>query len=141
MSLISRFFFGVDKAPPASFEIIEIKRPLRNDAASGEEDDPIEQAIGYVDRIRGGGVTTATGRIIPASDSIPAFCYILADLTPKLIARCKMHDLTRTADGLGFFGFKKNSQAYVEVIGFDRLLNTAKERNRAFFDKLGLPAN
>jgi hypothetical protein len=129
------------KLPPASFEIIEIKRPLRNDAASGEDDDPIEQAIGYVDRIRAGGVTTATGRLIPASDSIPAFCYILADLTPKLIARCKMHDLTRTADGLGFFGFKKNSQAYVEVIGFDRLLNTAKERNRAFFDKLGLPAN
>lgn len=128
------------KLPPASFEIIEIKRPLRNDAASGEDDDPIEQAIGYVDRIRAGGVTTATGRIIPASDSIPAFCYILADLTPKLVARCKMHDLTRTADGLGFFGFKKNSQAYVEVIGFDRLLNIAKERNRAFFDKLGLPA-
>jgi hypothetical protein len=129
------------KLPPASFEIIEIKRPLRNDAASGEDDDPIEQAIGYVDRIRAGGVTTATGRIIPASDSIPAFCYILADLTPKLVARCKMHDLTRTADGLGFFGYKKNSQAYVEVIGFDRLLNMAKERNRAFFDKLGLPAN
>jgi hypothetical protein len=129
------------KLPPASFEVIEIKRPFRNDAASGEEKDPIEQAIGYIERIRAGSVTTATGRIIPASDSIPAFCYILADLTAKLVARCKIHDLTRTADGLGFFGYKKNSQAYVEVIGFDRLLNMAKERNRAFFDKLGLPAN
>lgn len=130
-----------NQLPPASFEVIEIKRPLRNDAGSGEEDDPIEQAIGYVDRIRAGGAMTATGRPIPASSSIPAFCYILADLTPKLIARCKMHDLTRTADGLGFFGYKKNSQAYIEVIGFDRLLKMAKERNRAFFDKLGLPAN
>jgi hypothetical protein len=42
---------------------------------------------------------------------------------------------------MGYFGYKKNSQAYVEVIGFDRLLNMAKDRNRAFFDKLGLPAN
>ena len=127
--------------PPASFEVIEIKRPLRNDAGSGEEADPIEQALGYVDRIRAGGATTATGRPIPASNSIPAFCYILADLTPKLIARCRIHDLTRTADGLGFFGYNKNSQAYIEVIGFDRLLTMAKERNRAFFDRLGLPAN
>lgn len=26
-----------------------------------------------------------------------------------------------------------------EVISFDRLVNAAKERNRAFFDRLGLP--
>ena len=129
------------KLPPASLEIIEIKRPLRNDAASGEEDDPIEQAIGYLERIRAGGVKTSTGRIIPESHTTPGFCYILADLTPKLEARCRMHDLTRTADGMGYFGYKKNTQAYVEVISFDRLLNMAKERNRAFFDKLGLPAN
>jgi len=129
------------KLPPASLEIIEIKRPLRNDAASGEEDDPIEQAIGYLERIRNGGVKTVTGRIIPESRTTPGFCYILADITKKLEARCRMHDLTRTADGMGYFGYKKNSQAYIEVIGFDRLLNMAKERNRAFFDKLGLPAN
>lgn len=129
------------KLPPASLEIIEIKRPLRNDADSGEEDDPIEQAIGYLERIRAGGVKTASGRIIPESHTTPGFCYVLADLTPKLEARCRMHDLTRTADGMGYFGYKKNCQAYIEVIGFDRLLNMAKERNRAFFDKLGLPSN
>lgn len=129
------------KLPPASLEIIELKRPLRNDAATGEEKDPIEQALGYLERIRTGGVRTATGRIIPESQNTPGFCYVIADLTPTLIARCKMHDLTRTADGMGYFGYKKNSQAYIEVIGFDRLLNMAKERNRAFFDKLGLPSN
>lgn len=134
-------FSESSKLPPASLEIIEIKRPLRNDARKGEDDDPIEQAIGYLDRIRAGGVKTSQGRPIPASEHTPGFCYILADLTPTLIARCRMHDLTRTADGMGYFGYKKNSQAYIEVISFDRLLNMAKERNRAFFDKLGLPAN
>jgi len=127
--------------PPTSLEIIEIKRPLRDDAASGEEDDPIEQAIGYLRRIRAGGIKTSTGRLIPGSESTPGFCYILADLTPKLTLRCEMHELTRTADGLGYFGYKKNFKAYIEVISFDRLLNMAKERNRAFFDRLGLPAN
>ena len=84
---------------------------------------------------------TANGRLIPSSDNTPGFCYILADLTPTLVTRCeRVHDLTRTADGMGYFGYKKNSQAYIEVIGFDRLLTMSKERNKAFFDKLGLPA-
>jgi hypothetical protein len=42
---------------------------------------------------------------------------------------------------MGYFGYKKNMKAFVDVISFDRLVNAAKERNRAFFDKLGLPAN
>lgn len=129
-----------ESAPPlASLEVVEIKRPVRKDAAPGEEHDPIEQAVGYLRRIREGKVSTASGRPIPASESIPGFCYILADLTPQFEQRCKdHHDLKRTADGLGYFGYKGNVNAYIEVISFNRLVNAAKERNRAFFDKLGL---
>ena len=36
---------------------------------------------------------------------------------------------------------KKSYEAYIEVISFGRLVNMAQERNRAFFDKLGLPAS
>lgn len=127
--------------PPASLEIIELKRPMRNDVRAGEDKDPIEQALGYLDRIRRGKVTTASGRPIAGSEEIPGFCYILADLTETMKYRCeKIHDLTRTSDGIGYFGYKKSLKAYVEVISFDRLLKMSKERNRAFFDKLGLPS-
>ena len=129
------------KLPMASIVVVEIKRPMRNDADAGEVDDPVEQAIGYLNRIRKGQVQTAQGRPIPASDNIPGFCYVLADITPKLQDRCLLHhDLKWTHDKLGFFGYKQNCNAYVEVISFDGLVNSAKERNRAFFDKLGLPA-
>jgi hypothetical protein len=47
--------------------------------------------------------------------------------------------LRPTHDFTGYFGFNPNYRAYVEVISFDRLVNAAKERNKAFFDKLGLP--
>jgi hypothetical protein len=40
---------------------------------------------------------------------------------------------------MGFFTYKASYKAYVEVISYDRLVNAAKERNKAFFDKLGLP--
>ena len=46
-----------------------------------------------------------------------------------------------TADGMGFFGYNPNYKAYIEVISFNQLVKAAKERNRAFFDKLGLPQN
>ncbi|MHB9025945.1 MAG: ATP-binding protein [Armatimonadota bacterium] len=128
------------KLPLASIVVIEIKRPMRNDAATGEDNDPIEQALGYLERIRGGKITTAYGRPIPNSEDIPGFCYVICDLTPTILKRCKVHDLTRTSDGLGYFAYKESYKAYVEVISFDRLLNASKERNRAFFDKLGLPS-
>ncbi|MCI5212198.1 MAG: hypothetical protein D3910_26225 [Candidatus Electrothrix sp. ATG2] len=127
------------RLPPASLIVVELKRPMRNHAAEGEDKDPIEQALGYLDRIRQGKVQTSTGRPIPDSENIPGFCYVLCDLTPTIVQRCKMHDAIRTSDGLGYFFYNKTFRAYVEVISFDRLVNLAKERNKAFFDKLGLP--
>jgi hypothetical protein len=125
--------------PPAALIVVELKRPMRNDAAQGEQKDPIEQALGYLDRIRQGKVQTANGRLIPGSENIPGFCYVLCDLTQTVVQRCKIHDAIRTSDGLGYFFYNKTYSAYVEVISFDRLVNAAKERNKAFFDKLGLP--
>jgi len=126
--------------PPAALIVVELKRPMRNDAAQGEKD-PIEQALGYLDRTRQGKVQTANGRLIPGSENIPGFCYVLCDLTQTVVQRCKIHDAIRTSDGLGYFFYNKTYGAYVEVISFDRLVKAAKERNKAFFDKLGLPTS
>lgn len=129
------------RLPLASITVIELKRPCRNDAAQGEEKDPIEQALMYLDRVRKGEVKTASGRLIPDSQDIPGFCYVITDLTPTIQFRTKIHQLKPTSDKLGYFGYSDPFNAYIEVISFDRLLNAARERNRAFFDKLGLPTN
>ena len=126
--------------PLASITVIEIKRPMRNDAKAGEEKDPIEQSLNYLNRIRDGDVTTANGRPIPNSKEIPGYCYVICDLTSSIIQRCNLFGLTITHDHMGYFGYNPNYKAYIEVISYDKLVNTAKERNRAFFDKLGLPA-
>lgn len=130
-----------DSLPLASITVVEIKRPMRNDAAAGEEKDPIEQALGYLKRIRTGSVTTQAGRLIPNSEDIPGFCYVICDITSTIKDRCDFLDLRITSDKLGYFGFHKTYNAYIEVISFDRLLNMATERNKAFFDKLGLPSS
>lgn len=129
-----------DNLPLASITVVEIKRPMRNDAKAGEEKDPIEQALGYLKRVRNGAVTTEAGRPIPNSEQIPGFCYVICDLTPTIKDRCALFNLKITSDKLGYFGYNDNYNAYIEVISFDRLLNMATERNKAFFDKLGLPS-
>ncbi len=110
-----------NKLPLASIVVVEIKRPMRNDAAEGEEKDPIEQALGYLDRIRKGTVQTASARPIPRSENIPGYCYVICDITKSIENRCRMHDAIRTSDGLGYFFYKRSCNAYVEVISFDRL--------------------
>lgn len=127
--------------PLPSIVVIEIKRPMRNDVSDAKDKDPIQQSLEYVNRVREGGVLTASGRPIPGSHDSPAFCYIIADLTTSMVSRCKVANLRKTHDGLGYFGYNEPHKAYIEVISFDGLINAATERNRAFFDKLGLPSS
>lgn len=126
-------------APLASIVVVEIKRPMRNDMKAGEEKDPIEQALKYVQRTRDGGVKTVDGRPIPRSADVPGFCYIIADLTETMIERCRHNNLKPTHDHMGYFGYHDYYKTYIEVISFDRLVQIARERNASFFDKLGLP--
>jgi hypothetical protein len=129
-----------ESLPLASIVVVEIKRPGRNDARPGDKD-PLAQALRYLDRVREGQVKTAKGRPIPRSDQIPGFCYVISDLTSTVHERCKQSGLRLAQDGLGYFGYNDNYKAYIEVMSFDHLLNTAHQRNRAFFDRLGLPVS
>ncbi|WP_269900821.1 ATP-binding protein [Paenalcaligenes faecalis] len=126
--------------PLASITVIEIKRPMRNDMRVGEDKDPIDQALSYLERVRDGKVTTKLGRPIPGSNDIPGYCYVLCDLTESMHRRCRRANLRITSDGMGYFGYNEPSHAYIEVISFDQLVKAARERNQAFFDVLGLPS-
>lgn len=134
--------FGEQRQQQASITVVEIKRPMRNDFVAGEsvEKDPVRQSLNYLRRLRE-GACTVKGRPIPNADKIPGFIYILADFTEHLIDCCKMHQLQKTVDGMGYFGYHRDEDynAYIQVISFDGLVESAKERNRAFFDQLGLP--
>lgn len=128
-----------DQPPLASITVVEIKKPMRDDYTSSNN--PIDQVLKYVKKIREGKIRTAQGRPIPNSESVPAFCYILADLTPSLKALAEGQDFIDTSDKMGCFLFHKRHNAYIEILGYDKLLASAKERNMAFFDKLGLPCD
>lgn len=133
-----------DREPPrASITVIEIKRPMREGfrAGEGESEDPILQSLEYLRCLRE-GTREVNGRLIPNAERIPGFVYVVADLTKSLVKCCKVHQLQITPDGMGYFGYQRDESynAYIQVMSFDGLVASAKERNRAFFDRLGLPA-
>jgi hypothetical protein len=138
------FLVAEKGTPPASLTVVEIKKPMRAGYVAGkdEKSDPILQSLEYLSRLRN-GTSTRRGRPIPNADQIPGFIYVIADLTDSLLRSCELFNLTKAADGLGYFGYhpKPSFNAYIQVTSFDGLLKSAKERNRAFFDKLGLPAS
>jgi len=130
------FTTGSD-APYSAITIIEFKRPMRDDYDA--EENPFVQVRQYMQDIQEGKARTRDGRDIPVGNTVPFFCYIVSDITQNLEQWAYDFELTRTPDGQGFFGYKRQYNAYVEVISYSKMITDAKKRNAVFFDKLGLP--
>ncbi|MCJ2091727.1 hypothetical protein MKK67_04275 [Methylobacterium sp. J-072] len=126
-----------DGSPISSITVVEFKRPQRDDY--GDMDNPLKQVIDQIQTIRSGKFKTERGRPIPvANEKIPAFAYIVCDITPSLREALVDRDAKRTPDGLSFYGYHSNHGIYFEVIDYGKLLTDAKRRNRVFFERLNL---
>ncbi|WP_375696679.1 MULTISPECIES: hypothetical protein [unclassified Bartonella] len=137
--LVSDSKEGLESPTLASLTIVEIKRPMRDDAKAGTETDPILQVITYLEKIRAGKVLTPKGRPINLDGKVPGYCYVVCDLTPKIKECCKRWDLTESGDHMGYFGYHKSYESYIEVISFSKLIADTEKRHQRFFKALGLP--
>jgi hypothetical protein len=131
-------FSGSADGPFQTITIIEFKRPMRTGYSEG--DNPFDQVLEYIEEIRKGKARTIDGREVPISDGVHFYCYVVADKTEKLETQAYRAELEKTPDNQGYFGYKKHYRAYIEFISYAKLLADAKQRNRVFFDMLGLPA-
>lgn len=128
--------FGEDSQPLASVIVIEFKKP---DLSRVRDEDPISQAYRMIREIRGGKLKDRSGRYIrPANENIPAYCYIICDLTPPVETRIQNMGARRTPDNLGYYGFNESLNAYYEIISYTKVVADAKKRNRILFEKLNL---
>jgi len=132
-----RFAFASGPEPFPAVVIVEFKKPERDDY--DENDNPISQVLGYVEEIRSGKARRKDGSIIePVPASTPFYCYIISTLTPRLRQFAKLLDFTAAHDNRGYFSYRKEYGAYVEVLSPRKIVTDATCRSKAFFDKLGL---
>lgn len=133
----NKFAFSDTKSRFQSIVIVEFKRPMRKEYDTDDEN-PIDQVLNYIDNIKCDKKSLKDERLFNVKE-IPFYCYIICDLTPKIKIVAKRHDFTETFDGEGYFGYRKEYNAYFEIISYDKLLDDSKKRNQILFDKLKLP--
>lgn len=120
--------------PFRNVTIIEFKRPGRK--SYNDNENPIQQVIDYMDDIIGGKIKTKDGFIIDGNENIRFYCYILCDITDKIKLYAKQKDFKKTPDGIGFFYYLSNYNAYIEIIPYNKMIQDSKKRNKILFDKL-----
>ena len=123
--------------PFSAITIIEFKKPQRTEYS--EKENPFAQVCEYITDIKEGKATLADGRPLPIPPNLPFYCYVICDTTPAIKEWAHHFELQETPDCLGFFGYKQYFVAYFEVISYSKLVADAEKRNKAFFQKLGLP--
>lgn len=119
-----------------SITIFELKRPMRDDYTRLEN--PINQMYDYVDKIQSGKIKDINGRKIPVNNSTKYYLYAICDDTDSLKKILKQNSFRSTPDGMGYYSYNDEYPAYVEVLPYDKIILSAKQRNKILFDKLGI---
>ena len=119
--------------------VIEFKRPKRDDYTL--EHNPITQVRKYVKDMRKSGeaIRYDGTPLRQIADTTPFVCHIIADVTPSL--RTAMRDLGPFHQKVGSGTWYRWDDAYnifIEISSFKDVLDSAKLRNKAFFEKIGL---
>ena len=120
--------------------IFEFKRPQRADFVDPSlSEDPIQQIIRYVNKIRNGQYKMKNGRNILVLENTPFYGYVVCDLNRKVEDWLKFEkDYKPMPDKLGWFQWHGNINLHLEVLSWDKVFRDAKMRNKIFFHKLGI---
>ena len=127
-------FTDENQQPFRNVTIIEFKRPGRENYS--DEENPIKQVIDYMDDIVAGKIKTKDGLTIDGNENIRFFCYILCDVNDKIKKQSKHSDFQETPDGMGYYKYMNNYNAYIEIMPYNKMIQDSKKRNKILFDRL-----
>lgn len=114
--------------------LIEFKRPRRSEYKDNEN--PIQQVQNYIKELQNSSFYDYKGKPIKLKENTIFYCFIIADILGKM--EDWTYTLKETADGRRIYQPDRGFTGSIEIIGWDQLINDAKIRNQAFFEKAGL---
>lgn len=119
--------------------IVEFKRPKRDDYTL--TDNPISQVRNYVDQLRKAGeaIKFDGTPLRHIGSETPFMCHIVADVTPSLKAVMKqLGRFSQRAGTASYYWWDDNYRTFIEISSFREIVDSAKARNQAFFQRLGI---
>lgn len=116
--------------------LVEFKRPGRSNYR--DDENPQLQVQRYVRRLLSQAERDVRGRPIRLTPDTVFYCFVVADCLGKLDEWTE--SWARTADGRGRIYYPQAGfRGSIELIEWDALVKDARDRNRAFFDRAGIP--
>ena len=119
--------------------IIEFKRPKRDNYTLS--DNPIVQVQNYVEELRKAkqAIKFDGSPLRSIDDQTPFMCQVIADATPSLLEVMKRFGgFHQKAGTHSFYKWDEEYKIFIEVSSYKEVLDSAKARSQAFFDKLGI---
>jgi Histidine kinase-, DNA gyrase B-, and HSP90-like ATPase len=118
--------------------IVEFKKPSRNDYSFGiSKSDPVLQVIETLEKATAaGGIARTDGSHVTFTGVVRRFSYIIADITSTLAKVLKQHDFRNDWNPKVYVRYRDNEQIFIQVFGYDTLIEMAKKRNQVFFSVL-----
>lgn len=114
--------------------LLEFKKPQRKSF----DEDPTKQIFRYVRDIRKNNLELPNGRPVAVNESTRFYCYIICDITPQIKEFAENGNYASLQGEYGYYTYNRNHNAHVEIVAFDKIVVDAKQRHKAFFEKLGI---
>jgi len=114
--------------------LVEFKRPGQEHYLA--DGNPQMQVQRYVKRLQSGGLKDLRGRPIDLDENSIFYCYIVADIIGRLDEWT--FSWQKTPDGRRIYRPESGFRGSIEIIGWDALIEDARARNKAFFDRAGI---
>lgn len=117
---------------------VEFKKPGRDDYTFGNKKaDPVLQVIETMMRaVAAGGISRTDGSHVSFAHAARRYAYIIADLTPTLRNVLELYDFKSDWDPGLHVKYQGNQGIAIYAFGYEKLIETAKKRNQAFFSVL-----
>jgi hypothetical protein len=123
-------------SPYKSLDIIEFKRPMRDDYQ--DDENPISQVIDYIKIIRAEDARTEKGRNFRVLEGGVIHCHIICDITTKLREIMRDSEFLQVGDLDWYIKFHNIYNVFIEVKSFDYIVQIAEKRNKILFEKLDI---
>ena len=118
--------------------IVEFKKPSRDDYVAGKsKSDPVAQVLETLGKTTdAGGFTKMDGTHFTLNGIVRRFAFIIADITPSFVQVLKFHDFKNDWNPKIFVRYRDTEKIFIQVMGYQTLIENAKKRNQAFFSVL-----
>jgi hypothetical protein len=130
---LASFYDGA--RPPAQLVLVELKQPARTNAS---RDDPVSKTLDYVEKLKSGRAKTEGNAVIDVEPNALTTVYIIADWTADFQRYLDREDFQIMPGDVGRYRYRAKENIIFFAMSFERLLESARRRNRIFFKKLGI---